>query len=452
MTIRPPTPGDPPPPRSKSVSPDLLDATGSHGGRWGARPKPRMLVIDSAYTHLIMQERDIGVLLTGKNLGGYFGHIWTVHPVASMLDPPESIDRFGLPRTYPVASDHTLIEGKIGRFKALDFLSIANFILSQISLIRHLMRLIRREKIQILRAEDPRYNGLLIYILSRLTGLPYVIGIWGEPDENRLQGGVPMTPRVFKTIWIEERVERFVLGRADRVVVPSDQEWKFAVRKGVEPKNIGKFILGNVLHKVHWADLHQRGDGTVELKKLGTHGAVILCVSRLETVKLVDHVILITQILRERGNDVCALIVGDGQDHRELADLARSMGVADSVIFAGNRDQAWLAQVIPATDIMLAPYTGRALGEAALAGARVIAYDVEWHAELIIPGKTGDLVPHRDIVAMADAAEALLRDPTRAKAYGVALRDHALDYLDPQKADDDQIAFYEELFNSAESS
>ena len=89
-----------------------------------------------------------------------------------------------------------------------------------------------------------------------------------------------------------------------------------------------------------------------------------------------------------------------------------------------------------------------ALAEAALGGAPVVAYDIDWHSELIEPDVTGELVPYLDVSAMADAMEQLLDDPERARRMGSALRSKALDMLDPERLRRAQIAAYEELLDS----
>ena len=48
--------------------------------------KRHMLVFDTAYTWKILNERNIAGIVTGRDHGGWFDHVWTVHPVAGLLD------------------------------------------------------------------------------------------------------------------------------------------------------------------------------------------------------------------------------------------------------------------------------------------------------------------------------------------------------------------------------
>lgn len=412
----------------------------------GAPTKRHMLVFDSAYTYKIMVERKVAVIVTGRDLGGYFDHIWTCHPVASLLEPEGSPERFGRPRIHELAPRHTLVEGRIGRYEWLAWFGILNFLLAQIDLMRLLLRIVREEEVQIVRAEDPHYNGLLALIASRLRKLPLMIGVWGNPGAVRKVTGVPLTPRLFRKVWVEELVERFVLRRADRVMAQNEDNRRFVVSSGVPREKTAIFRIGNLLHQAHFAEPVIRGDGQADLAALGVAGEhTVLTVSRLQELKLVHHVIHAVKTLKDRGRRVVALFVGEGPYRSEMEALAAELGVTDQVVFCGNREQQWLARVIPAVSMVVSPLTGRAMGEAALGGAPMVAYDIDWHSELVTTGETGELVPYLDYAAMADAIQRILDDPDRARRMGAALRVKAMAMLDPATADRAQIAAYEAL-------
>lgn len=408
-----------------------------------------MLVLDTAYTYDIMMERNVSVLVTGRDLGGYFDHIWTVHPFASLLKSEGSPERFGRPVVHELADGHTLIEGRVGRTSRLARFPILNFLLAQVDLLRMLLRLVRAENIRIVRAENPTYNGLMGWLVARICRLPLMVGVWGNPGEIRRQTGRPNVPRLFKRIWVEELVERFVLRRADLVMAQNEDNRSFVLAQGVDRNRTAIFRFGNVLHADHFLDPELRESGLPDLEKLGVAGeATILTISRLQKLKLVHHVIYAVKTLKERGCRAVALFVGEGPFHSEMEALAAELGVTDRVVFCGNRDQAWLVRVIPVASVIASPLTGRALGEAALGGGRVVAYDIDWHSEIIETGETGELVPHLDHTAMADAIERQLADPERARLMGQKLRQRALEIFDPAAVNRAQIDTYEALLDT----
>jgi glycosyltransferase involved in cell wall biosynthesis len=168
----------------------------------------------------------------------------------------------------------------------------------------------------------------------------------------------------------------------------------------------------------------------------------LLYVGRLEPVKHPDDVIRVLGELRGRGHKLNLLMVGDGQMRDSLVNLAYEIGVSDNVVFCGNQNQSFLASIFPLAAVVLSPHTGRALTEAALAGARVVAYDIDWQRELIEAGVTGELVQHKDWMQMANATDKILSAPTYAKSIGDELRVRALSMMDPDKLDEHERKTY----------
>lgn len=407
----------------------------------------RMLVFDSAYTYRIIQERNLASMVIGRDLGGFFQHVWTIHPVAALLCPDGSPERIGRPTTYALAPRHTLIEGRMGRLRGVRRLGLVNFLLAQLQVLALAIRLVRREQIDLIRAEDSWYNGLLAWLVARLTRRPLVVGVWGNPGQIRKQTGQPLMPRLFKRVWIEEAVERFVLSRSDLVLVQNENNGKFVVAQGASPARTRIFRIGNLLAPVHFTEPASRKYPAADFAELGLvpEDDVLLCISRLEALKHTDHAVRAMGHLRDRCPSARLVFAGDGSQRPELKKLAEHLGVADRVIFAGNRHQDWLARVAAHVALVLSPLTGRALAEAALAGAPIVAYDIDWHGEVVKSGETGELVPHLDHSAMAGAAERLLRNRDYARRLGACARQLMLEVMDPDAADQAQKDTYLEL-------
>jgi glycosyltransferase involved in cell wall biosynthesis len=137
--------------------------------------------------------------------------------------------------------------------------------------------------------------------------------------------------------------------------------------------------------------------------------------------------------LAERGHDVHALLVGDGMLRDQLREQAAALGVADRLVFAGFRDQPWIARVISKASVIVSPHMGRALVEAALSAVPMVAYDYDWQRELVVSGETGFLVPNGDWEAMAERTASLLDDPRHAVALGQRARQRTATMMDPAR-------------------
>ncbi len=79
--------------------------------------------------------------------------------------------------------------------------------------------------------------------------------------------------------------------------------------------------------------------------------------------------------------------------------------------------------------------------EAAMAGRACITTDVGSAGEVVIDGTTGLVVPC-DATAVADAILALLDDPARREAFGVAARTRALESFSTAAVDERLSAVY----------
>ena len=417
----------------------IVKAKGSHRGR-------KLLVLDTAHTLEMVRERGLEVPIVSRDLDGYFDHVWSVHPFATLLTSEEWGPRFGRPDSYDFASRHTVIEGKVGRHRALKHVFPLNFLLGQLDLLMHLHRLIRREKISAVRVTSPLYIGLFGWLLSRLSRIPLVIHVGGNHDKMFETTGLSQEPRLMRSRKVEKMVERFVFSRAELIAGANQDNLDFALANGAPADRTTLFRYGNLLHSAHLTDPAQRVGDDRYLGELGiTRGQFLLYVGRLEPVKHPDHVVEVLARVRSRGFDVKAVLAGEGRMHGQLLDQARRLGVAESVIMPGNISQEHLADLFAAAGAVVSPHTGRALSEAAFAAAPVAAYDLDWQSELITDGVTGYLVPHEAVDRLADGVERLLRDPSGAARLGAALRAKAREMLDPERLNAHECAIFTQL-------
>lgn len=153
---------------------------------------------------------------------------------------------------------------------------------------------------------------------------------------------------------------------------------------------------------------------------------VVAILGRISSWKGQD--VLIRALAEGATDDTIALIAGDPWqgEERRLADLhalARSLGVADRVRFAGFRPD--VENVYGAADVVAVPSTqpdplpNSAL-EAAAAGCCVVAADHGGLPEILSDGATGRLVAPADPAALARALSELRADPAARERLGAA--------------------------------
>ena len=405
-----------------------------------------LLVLDASYTLEMIRERGMENSVTCRDLDGFFRHVWSVHPFASLLTSDAWSPRFGRPAWHILGRRHTFIEGKVGRFGWLSFLFPLNFLIGQIGLFFSLWALIRREDVRVIRVGDPLYLGLFGLVLKAVTGVPMLIRINGNNDKVRENTGRAMYPRFFRTAKVEKKVERFVLPRADMIAAPNQDNVDFAVAGGANPKHTTIFRYGNLLAPEHLMLPADRGTDGAHFEKLGIRpGHFLLCIGRLEPVKFPDDAVRILSAAVKAGHDIKLFFAGDGDMRDELQALGNELGVGERIVFGGNQNQKSLSQLNAHTACVISPLTGRALSEAALGGAPIAAYDLDWQSDLVETGKTGELVPFRDVEAFGAAVCRLLGDRGYARIMGQAARERAREMLDPESLNAHERAEYTKL-------
>lgn len=149
---------------------------------------------------------------------------------------------------------------------------------------------------------------------------------------------------------------------------------------------------------------------------LAPNGEVLVgYVGRLAVEKRVE---LLAATCRLPG--VRVVVVGAGPASREV------QAALPGACFVGARHGNLLARLYASLDIFVhtGPYEtfGQTVQEAMASGLPVVAPAAGGPLDLVTPGSTGTLVPPGDADALADAVAALVADPERRRAYGVAGR------------------------------
>ena len=406
----------------------------------------KMLVFHSAYTFDFLKEFGMEIFVQSRDAGNFFESVLTVSPIATLQYPQNDPRIFSEAEFLTLDSHNTILEGRVGRFKALRRFKLLNFIVAQISLLYKIVRFGELRKVALIRAEDPRFNGLYGYLFSKVLRKPLLVGVWGNPGRLRRLNGKPNMPRFFPSNGIEERLEQFILRRASMVLAQNAENMSYALEAGVDLKKTRITPLGVGIDKAHFLPLVARKDVTEDLKSWGVaNERILFCISRLEALKMVDHAIKACKILDESKIPFKLILIGDGREREALKKLASELGIADNVIFAGNRNQDWIAGLMRHVDLNVAPLCGRALLEASLSGCPAVSYDVDWHDEIVHSGITGELISNLDFKAMGVAIKNILLDDHLRSEMRENMRKLAVELASPERITAEQVKIYREV-------
>lgn len=405
----------------------------------------KLLVIDTSYTYQIIKDRGLEESVTCRDLGGFFKHVWTIHPVSNLINDKNQ-NKNGLPIEYSLNSKHTFIEGKLGRFVFLKYFPVINFFFSQISLIIYLYSKIKKESISVIRSGDPLYTGLLGYVLSRLTKVPLVVRVGSNNDKIYQETKKPMMPKLFKKRSIEKICEKYILSKADLIAAANFDNLKFAISNGANPTKSTVFPYGNLIDRKHFIEPNLRLEGHTLINSLKIKSKnFVVYLGRLETVKRTDDTIKVVAELIKQGNKIDLLIIGDGSKKMELENLVKELNINEHVFFCGNQNQDWISRVLPMASAILSPHTGRALVESCLSGTPIIAYDIDWQSEVIKDGETGELVPFKNLSLMTRSLKKILSNTEYAKKIGIKARDLMMEKMDIKKLNENEIRYYQKI-------
>lgn len=247
-------------------------------------------------------------------------------------------------------------------------------------------------------------EGWVGVYLARLLRLPLVIYAHGEEITTWRR-----SPRRLKAM-------TFAYRRADRVVANSEFTRDRLLELGVDPGRIVIIHPGVDLRVFHpdqqIADLRQ-GLG------LGVEQKLILSVGRLSRRKGFDQVIRSLPELLRGGLDAHYAIIGIGEDHDYLCELAIEQGVAERVHLLGHVERADLPRWYCAAELFAMPNReidgdtegfGMVFVEAAACGTTSLAGQAGGTGAAVLDEQTGLRVDGADAAAVAQALARLLGD------------------------------------------
>ncbi|WP_129793623.1 glycosyltransferase family 4 protein [Sphingosinicella sp. CPCC 101087] len=404
-----------------------------------AKPR-RLLYIDMAYTMEIVRRKGHHQFFEMRHSGGYFDHVWGVHPLADAAGK-----RSRQIETIPFTDRQTIIEGAAEMLPLPRLLLPLNFIVSQWRLVRRLERLIEAEDIDLIFATDAYYSGLLGLVLKRLTGRPEIVAVFANQDDLYAATGALAMPRLLPFRFLEQWMARLVLSRADLVIAGNRNNMGFAKANGARGET-AIIPVGKNIEAAHLAPPAERESPAALLQALGVPPGApkMLFVGRLLALKHPDEAVrAMAGVIAERP-DAVGLVAGSGPMQAELESLARSLGAEGQIHFLGHIEQAMLARLTPHC-ITLSPLTGMALIECGLGGSPMVAFDRDWQAEFVEDGVNGFVVPFLDYDAMARRVLEIIADPALRARMSAAARERSLEFADKDRIYAREHALYDRL-------
>ncbi|MFC1620950.1 glycosyltransferase [Candidatus Omnitrophota bacterium] len=278
--------------------------------------------------------------------------------------------------------------------------------------IFRLIKILRKEKIDVLHLESSPLVLFLGFICGRIARIPRIsttIHTMRKPEAwKRYKSGI---------------INKLILRRLDRISVPSKIKYDSLIKEyGLDQKKLELIQNGIDIKKF---DRLKKANGLKKELGISRDKKIIGMVGRLVNEKAHDVFLKAAGYIIESEPDVKFLIIGDGKEKKELKALADNLGISKDVIFfgKGTQDIPGLISIfdvaVLSSRMELFPLV---LLEYMAASKPIVATRVGGNPEIITHGESGIIVPPEDPKALAENVIALLKDKDRGRNMAALAR------------------------------
>jgi glycosyltransferase involved in cell wall biosynthesis len=396
--------------------------------------KPSILFIVPT-TYEALKKKGVENMIFERDEGGFFGKVITVHPFCPTT---QSIVLNDCHEIYEVGFD--LIPGS-QRFR---FLRYIQYPIHFLRIIWSALQLVKKDRIDIIRAVDPYWIGLVAYICARLCKIPFCISIHADYDKRMQLDKKISTIRVLGSYGLAKRLARFILSKANRVMPIRETLALNAAANGVDAEKIRVIPHGmdlTVFNAPPSNNIQQLFNIEPTLK-------IISFVGRLSKENYLDDIIAIARQLGNRRKDFLIIMAGGGKEENRIKERVSSDALLRKhVLLTGFQSRDICLDIRRSSEMSLCLMAGFSLIEACAAGCPVVSFDVEWHSELVKNKETGFLVKEHDVDSVVDALDWLLNHPIESKAMGQKAKSLAFKRHDLKESSAIKVSCYSEILS-----
>jgi len=240
---------------------------------------------------------------------------------------------------------------------------------------------------------------------------PFVITAWGSD--------ILIVPESRLISAIKRYIATYTLKKADSVTCDAEHMKETMKRLGVPEEKIKLIYFGIDTRRF------SPGQKSEKLKvRLGVYNSpTIITLRNLRPVYDVESLIKSVPLVLKEIPESKFIIAGKGPEEERLKELAKSLGVSDSVKFIGFIPNDELPEYLNSMDV----YVSTSLSDAGIAastaeamscGLPVIVTDVADNKEWVEDGITGFVVPTKDPKLLAEKVIYLLQNENVRKKFG----------------------------------
>lgn len=263
----------------------------------------------------------------------------------------------------------------------------------------NMMRLIKKEKIDVVHAHWILPQGFLAYLCKKLYRIPYITSAHA--------GDIfPLKSKFF-------RFFSFLAIKNSNYCTANSTFTKKELLKISQRKNIKIIPMGVDLNV-----FSQKNRNENLREKLGIKKEFILSVGRLVEKKGMEYLIIAMEDVIKEFKEAKLVVVGGGPERKNLENLAKELKLQNNIIFIGSVENKYLPEFYATADLFVGPSIVTKSGdteglgivflEALASGTCVIGSNVGGITDIIEHNKTGLLVRQKDPKQLANSIIKLL--------------------------------------------
>jgi glycosyltransferase involved in cell wall biosynthesis len=304
-----------------------------------------------------------------------------------------------------------------------------------------LWRRFRALRPDIVHTHNPK-PGVYGRIAARAARVPVIVntvhGLYAQPSD-------PLAKRA-----IVYGLELIAATCSDAELVQNPEDLATLARIGVSRSKLHELGNGIDLTRFDPSAAQRRRAELRRSMHLAPDDVVCGMVGRLVWEKGYRELFATARVLRGRGRRIRFVVVGE-RDHAKrdaVPNAAISSAERDGgVLFLGHRND--VDALYAAFDMFVLPSHRegypRVAMEAAAMALPIVCSNIRGCRQVVDDGRTGVLVPPRDVERLTAAVDALAHDPQRRAAMSQAARAKAVREFDQQRVIDITLKVYDEL-------
>lgn len=268
-------------------------------------------------------------------------------------------------------------------------------------------RLYREWDFGLIHAHTAYPDGYAAMLFSRIFKIPFIVTIHGRDLQDTIERNAGCRKAVLEVL----RSAAVVINVSNKL---AGMCWAYL------GQNTKITVVGN---GIEISDLYT---GESQLRRAYGRQRIILSVGSLRKTKGHDLTLRAFKALKPEFSDIRLLIIGGGEESKNLQDLAKQLAIDDSVEFIPPQPHHKVMEYMSISDLFVLPSWSEGFGivylEAMAHGKPVIGVKGQGVEDFVCSGENGLLVEPFDVEGLAGAMAAVLKDVNLAGRLGEKAR------------------------------